>query len=149
MGLDAYGGKLKHKYTYEFENSEGKTIKHSYLGVGHFQWRKHARLQEFMTRLYMKRHNLKHKWIQRDDNDWHPIEFGKYNRIRLKPSDIDELEKAINTDYDEYFCDGGFLWGHQTQEYSVNWYRKQDLEFVEYARDRLNKGKLVYYSCSW
>ena len=149
MGLDQSAGKLKHKYTYEFENSEGKTITHKYVGIGHFQWRKHARLQEFMTRLYMKRHNLKHKWIQRDDNDWYPIEFGKYNRIRLKPSDTDELEKAINTDYDEYFCDGGFLWGHQTQEYSVNWYRKQDLEFVEYARDRLNKGKLVYYSCSW
>ena len=39
MGLDAHGGKLKHKYTYEFENPEGKTIKHSYLGVGHFTWR--------------------------------------------------------------------------------------------------------------
>ena len=50
MGLDASGGKLNHKYEYEFENQEGEKVKHSYIGVGHFEWRKHARLQEFMTR---------------------------------------------------------------------------------------------------
>ena len=118
MGLDQNAGKLKHEYSYEFTNKEGEKSTHKWTNVGPFEWRKHARLQEFMTRLYMKRHNLKHKWIQRGDNGWYPIEFGKYNRIRLKPSDIDELEKAVNTDYSEYFCDGGLLWGHQKQEYS-------------------------------
>ena len=149
MGLDQSGGKLNYKYEYEFEDQYGEKVKHSYTGVGHFEWRKHARLQEFMTRLYMDRNNLKNKWIQRDDDSWYPIEFGKYNRIRLKEEDIDKLEEAIKDNYEEYFCDGGFLWGHQRQETYMHAYREQDLEFIEYARQRLKDNKRVYYSCSW
>jgi len=148
MGLDANGGKLNHLYEVEFENQQGEMIKYKWVGVGHFEWRKHARLQEFMTRLYMKRHRLKNKWIERDDG-WYPIEFGKTNRMRLKEEDINKLEKAIKDNYEEYFCDGGFLWGHQRQEIYMNAYKEQDLEFVEYARQRLNDNKIVYYSCSW
>ena len=69
--------------------------------------------------------------------------------MRLKEEDIDKLEKAIKDNYEEYFCDGGFLWGHQRQETYMNAYREQDLEFIEYARQRLKDNKRVYYSCSW
>ena len=148
MGLDANGGKLNHTYEVEFENQQGEKVKHKWVGVGHFEWRKHARLQEFMTRLYMKRYRIKNKWIERDDG-WYPIEFGKYNRIRLKEEDIDKLEEAIKDDYEEYFCEGGFLWGHQRQETYMNAYREQDLEFIDYAKQRLKDNKRVYYSCSW
>ena len=149
MGLDQNAGKLKHEYKYEFTNKEGEKSTHKWTNVGPFEWRKHARLQEFMTRLYMKRKRIKNKWYDRGNDEWYPIEFGKTNRLRLKPQDIDSLEKAVNNGYMDYFCDGGFFWGHQSQEDSAKYYREQDLKFIEYARDRFESGKAVYYICSW
>ena len=111
MGLDIYAGKLKHQYSYDYTDADGKDRKMEWTNVGPFEWRKHARLQEFMTRLYMKRKRIKNKWYDRGNDEWYPIEFGKTNRIRLKPQDIDLLEKAVNNGYAEYFCDGGFFWG--------------------------------------
>ena len=149
MGLDIYAGKLKHQYSYDYTDADGKDRKMEWTNVGPFEWRKHARLQEFMTRLYMKRKRLKSKWYDRGNDEWYPIEFGKTNRIRLKPQDIDLLEKAVNNGYAEYFCDGGFFWGHQMQEEQAKYYREQDLEFIKYARDRFASGKAVYYLASW
>ena len=50
MGLDQYAGKQNHTYEYEYD---GK--KHFVTGVVPFECRKHSRLQEFMTRLAMKK----------------------------------------------------------------------------------------------
>ena len=149
MGLDMYAGKLKHQYSYDYTDADGKDRKMEWTNVGPFEWRKHARLQEFMTQLYMKRKRLKSKWYDRGNDEWYPIEFGETNRIRLKPQDIDLLEKAVNNGYAEYFCDGGFFWGHQMQEEQAKYYREQDLEFIKYARDRFASGKAVYYLASW
>ena len=149
MGLDIYAGKLKHQYSYDYTYADGKDRKMEWTNVGPFEWRKHARLQEFMTRLYMKRKRIKNKWYDRGNDEWYPIEFGKTNRIRLKPQDIDLLEKAVNNGYAEYLCDGGFFWGHQMQEEQAKYYKEQDLEFIKYARDRFASGKAVYYLASW
>lgn len=149
MGLDIYAGKLKHQYSYDYTDADGKDRKMEWTNVGPFEWRKHARLQEFMTRLYMKRKRIKNKWYDRGNDEWYPIEFGKTNRIRLKPQDIDLLEEAVNNGYREYFCDGGFFWGHQMQEEQAKYYKEQDLEFIKYARDRFASGKAVYYLASW
>lgn len=151
MGLDQYAGTMRTQ-TYEYKTPEGEKKVDEYQMAGPFQWRKHARLQEFMNTLYMERNNLKNKWEEIAKNDesnetyWNPI---SWSEIKLKEKDIDRLEKAIRSNYIEYFCEGGFMWGHEVQEEQRNYYREQDLEFIEFAREALADGETVVYECSW
>ena len=88
-------------------------------------WRKHPNLQGFMEA----------RWC--GDSDFNCAE------LILTLEDIDELEEAVTGgDLPET---GGFFFGGDSSEH----YKEQDLEFVEYARQRLNDNKIVYYSCSW
>jgi hypothetical protein len=149
MGLDQYAGTMRTK-TYEYKTPEGEEKKDEYQMAGPFEWRKHARLQEFMNQLYMKRNNIEHKWesddLQSGEVVWNPV---SWSTLELSWEDIDELEKAVNTQYRNYFCDGGFFWGHEIQEYQADYYKDKDLEFVEFAREALKDGETVIYECSW
>ena len=149
MGLDQYAGTIRTQ-TYEYTTPTGETKVDEYQTAGPFQWRKHARLQEFMNSIYMKRNKLQSKWETEEDSNgqrWsNPI---SWESIELKSEDIDELEKAINSGYSEYFCDGGFFWGHQFQEAAAKDYKEKDLEFVQFAREALADGETVVYECSW
>ena len=69
--------------------------------------------------------------------------------VEFKATGHPELEKAINSGYSEYFCDGGFFWGHQFQEEAAKDYKEKDLEFVQFAREALADGETVVYECSW
>lgn len=149
MGLDQYAGTIRTQ-TYEYTTPTGETKVDEYQTAGPFQWRKHARLQEFMNSIYMKRNKLQSKWETEEDSNgqrWsNPI---SWESIELRTEDIDELEKAINNGYSEYFCDGGFFWGHQFQEEAARDYKEKDLEFVQFAREALADGETVVYECSW
>jgi len=149
MGLDQYAGTIRTK-TYEYTTPEGEKKEDKYQMAGPFEWRKHARLQEFMNQLYMERNKLESKWVEdRLDNEeyvWNPI---SWDRIELSEEDIDKLEKAIRSNYSSYFCDGGFFWGHEIQESQAQYYIDKDLEFVEFAREALADGETVVYECSW
>jgi hypothetical protein len=149
MGLDQYAGTMRTK-TYEYKTPEGDKKVDEYQMAGPFEWRKHARLQEFMNQLYMERYNVEHKWqeVEMDNEDtyWNPV---SWNSLDLSEDDINELEKAINNQYSSYFCDGGCFWGHEIQEYQADYYKEQDLEFVKFARKALADGETVIYECSW
>jgi|SRR6056300_1201725 hypothetical protein len=151
MGLDQYAGTMRTE-TYEYKTPEGEKKVDEYQIAGPFQWRKHARLQEFMNQLYMERNNVKHKWEElamNEDSDeiyWNPV---SWDRLELSEDDINLLEKAINSQYSSYFCDGGCFWGHEIQEYQADYYKEQDLKFVEFARKALENGETVIYECSW
>ena len=149
MGLDQYAGTMRTK-TYEYKTPEGEKKVDEYQMAGPFEWRKHARLQEFMNQLYMERYNVEHKWeevkMDNEDTYWNPV---SWNSLDLSEDDINELEKAINSQYRSYFCDGGCFWGHEIQEYQADYYKKQDLEFVKFARKALADGETVIYECSW
>ena len=149
MGLDQYAGTMREK-VYEYTTLEGDKKEEKYQMAGPFEWRKHARLQEFMNKLYMERNKLESKWEQDKINDeeyvWNPI---SWNSIELSEEDIDRLEKAIKNHYSGYFCDGGFFWGHEIQESQAEYYKEKDLEFVEFAREALADGETVVYECSW
>ena len=149
MGLDQYAGTMRTK-TYEYKTPEGDKKVDEYQMAGPFEWRKHARLQEFMNQLYMKRNNIEHKWESDELGDgetvWNPV---SWSTIELSEKDIDELEKAANNHYSRYFCDGGFFWGHEIQESQAEYYKDKDLEFVEFAREALADGETVIYECSW
>ena len=149
MGLDQYAGTMR-EVSHEYNRPDGEKHIERWQQAGPFEWRKHARLQEFMNTLYMEKNKLESKWEQDKINDgeyvWNPI---SWNQIELLEDDIDKLEEAINNGYSRYFCDGGFFWGHEFQEEAAKDYREKDLEFVEFAREALADGETVVYECSW
>ena len=149
MGLDQYAGTMRTK-TYKYTTPDGENKEDKYQMAGPFEWRKHARLQEFMNNLYMEKNDFTSKWESDEtpngERVWNPI---SWNQIELSSEDIDELEKAIKNQYRDYFCDGGFFWGHEIQEYQADYYKDKDLEFVEFAREALKDGETVIYECSW
>ena len=113
-----------------------------------FYWRKHARLQEFMSREHAKQ-NPKDK---RNNTDLEHLGFNgdsKNPNVNITKELLDRLEKAIKNDYCEYFCSDGFFWGQQYQEESVKGYKDLDKEFLKAARKALKAGREVTYNCSW
>ena len=98
-----------------------------------FQWRKHARLQEFMTQLFGAKGG--------DKDAFNCID------MPLTTADIDNLEEAVKSGFCQYFCKGGFFWGEAYQEAQCSEYRDQDLEFVYAAKKALAEGGEVVYSC--
>jgi len=149
MGLDQYAGTMREE-SYEYKKPNGETFTETWQQAGPFQWRKHARLQEFMNQLHMERNKIKDKWEKDIDSNgqvWiNPV---SWNKIELSKEDIDKLEKAINNHYSGSFCDGGFFWGHEIQESQAEYYKDKDLEFVEFAKEALEDGETVIYECSW
>lgn len=149
MGLDQYAGTMCTK-TYEYETPKGEKKVDEYQMAGPFEWRKHARLQEFMNKLYMEKNKVDNKWEEdRDENGQVWINPISWNSIELTEEDIDRLENAIKNHYSGYFCDGGFFWGHEIQESQAEYYKDKDLEFVEFAKKALADGETVIYECSW
>lgn len=144
MGLDQYGGTIETKvFDYDDSNEE-------YQIASPFEWRKHARLQEFMNRLYMEKNSVEHKWESSiDDNGKKWINPISWDQMELTKKDVDKLDEAIQNGYRDYFCDGGFFWGHGFQEEAAADYKEQDKEFVAYAKKALKDKKKVFYECSW
>ena len=156
MGLDQSAGKQGYKHKIEFKNGEN----FSYVGLGPFEWRKHARLQEFMTRLAMKKKGKEPTDINKlpdgiketkkawyfVDGYWYPWDCGEFELIF---EDIAKLKKAVENGYKDYYCEMGYLWGQKLQEEQIELYKKRDLEFVDYALNRIENGEKVYYRCSF
>ena len=69
--------------------------------------------------------------------------------LPLNEEQLLELQEAINNKYYDHFCDGGFFYGHQFQEESVEEYREQDNKFVDQALAHIKAGGDVIYLCSW
>ena len=112
MGLDQYAGIRTH------------TTK--------FEWRKHAKLQEFMENIWYKK-------------------FGNTEEINCKDVTlteeiINELEQCIKTNTMPQ-SPGGFFYGEQFQNQSEEGYKEQDLKFCEWALKQIKDGKQVYYTC--
>ena len=107
-----------------------------------FYWRKHARLQKFMSKEYEKQNpNNKDK--------------GSYNLgfnggpVIINKEVLDRLEEAIKDNYYRFFAHDGFFWGQQFQEETVKEYEEQDKQYLKAARNALKKGEKVTYECSW
>ena len=113
-----------------------------------FYWRKHARLQEFMSREHAKQNpkekkngsNLEHLGFNSDS---------KNPNVNITKELLDRLEEAIKSNYCKYFASDGFFWGQQYQEESAKEYKDQDMQFLKAARKALETGKVIKYNCSW
>ncbi len=140
MGLDQYAGFAN---VADLETKDNKVVPvinnddedNPYVTV--YDWRKHARLQEFMEKL----------WERKNTQAGHCPEFN-CRKMDLQREDILELQKLVEND-DLPFCGGGFFWGHQFQEESMSEYKEQDLKFCEDALKWLAEGKEVWYECWW
>ena len=110
-----------------------------------FYWRKHARLQKFMSKEHTKQYP---KFKSKSDLD-HLGFNGGDGDVVITDKLLDRLEEAIKNDYRKYFASDGFFWGQQFQEESAKGYKEQDMQFLKAARKALKKGRTIVYNCSW
>ena len=112
--------------------------------AGRFEWRKHARLQEFMNQMWHKQNPN-----SKSDNSMN-LGFNAGDKPILIDSDVvKELEDAIKYDYSQYFYADGFFWGQQFQEESAKEYKELDEQFINWCRNQLLIGNQPEYYCSW
>ena len=137
MGLDQYAHLRGVEYDFDkYRNDESCTDNNQ------FYWRKHARLQQFMSAMYAKQ-NPK----ESNDNDM-GLGFNG-GPVVINEEVVKHLEEAINNGYYDYFATDGFFWGQQFQEESVREYKEQDIEFLQWCEDQLSNGNIPEYYCSW
>jgi len=129
MGLDQYAG---------FRSEDG-TVKEK------FYWRKHARLQKFMSKEFDKQNPD----VKRDNELRHLGFNGGEGGVKITKDLIARLKKAIQDKYYDCFAHDGFFWGQQFQEEQRDEYEEQDKKFVEWAESQLEAGKDIGYDCSW
>ena len=131
MGLDQYAG---------FRNEEGEVKEE-------FYWRKHARLQQFMSNEF----NLQNKTDKHNTvNDLQHLGFnGGQGGVKITNDLIARLEDAVKNDYYDNFASDGFFWGQQFQEEQVKEYKEQDKKFVAWCKDQLKEKQNIGYDCSW
>jgi len=120
---------------------------YSSSGQKEYDWRKHARLQQFMAQKWREQNGGK----ESDDS-------GALGHLGFNAGDeplilnrelLDEWEKQIQEGYYSSFASDGFFWGQQFQEESVKEYKKQDQEACDWARTQLDAGHQIRYTCSW
>ena len=143
MGLDQYGmirnGHIDWKKVY--------SDKYDPMSDG-FVWRKHARLQQFMSKEYAKQN-------PKEDTNAHSGNIdglgfnGEDNKVTITKDILKRLDEAISEKYYHHFAPDGFFWGQQYQEEQAKAYKKQDKQFIKFCEDALKKGQVVEYSCSW
>lgn len=136
MGLDQFAYK-RNKNEEPKKDEDGREIYPDFI----FDWRKHARLQVFMARLF------KDKFPKSHEGSYGLGFNGEELELDLK--DIEALEDEIKNDYYGCFASDGFFWGQQFQEDQVKHYKAQDIEFVEWSKEELHKNNKVIYNCSW
>lgn len=100
-----------------------------------FYWRKHAKLQEFMERLFVQKTGK-----EAGELNCEPLELSADDIAKLK-ADIEGGTMPKSP--------GGFFYGHQFQDESAEKYREQDLKFCAWASEQIAAGHTVAYSCWW
>jgi hypothetical protein len=132
MGLDQYAG---------IRNEQGEIPNED------FYWRKHARLQVFMSREFeQQKKDDKHNTVE----DLQHLGFnGGQGGVTITKETIERLKEAVQNGYYDYFAHDGFFWGQQFQEEQVKEYSEQDKKFVSWAEKQLQEGKEIGYDCSW
>tara|TARA_R100001079_G_scaffold13064_2_gene6328 strand:+ start:125 stop:490 length:366 start_codon:yes stop_codon:yes gene_type:complete len=115
--------------------------------AGRHTWRKHARLQQFMSVMHREQNpNIK----EYDSSGIPSLGFnGGDVPVKMTKEVVEKLEKAINDGYYDYFATDGFFWGQQFQEEAAKEYKEQDLEFLADCKKALENNDPITYECSW
>lgn len=110
-----------------------------------FYWRKHARLQKFMSVKY----DEQNPDVNTDDQSGLPGLGFNGGPVVIDKKIVSDLEEAINNGYFDYFTEDGFFWGQQFQEEAAEEYKEQDQRFVKWCKEMIDEGKIPEYHCSW
>ena len=148
MGLDQYAHLRNRKIDwakyYDGDEEEQKDV---------FVWRKHARLQTFMNKMFQKQ-NAEQLLKKRKDKDFNPFDMDHlgmngYDEVYITEDVVKELEEEVKSNFFNSFTPDGFFWGQQFQEQSVKQYKAQDLKFLKFCKQAIKDKKTVVYTCSW
>ena len=142
MGLDMYayvgrkGQNAEYWENYEFDKDSSTVEKPRELAY----WRKHPNLHGWMESLWKRKMHDANQEMP-DDGEW----GSSFNGIELELTweDLDELEAAVV--HKKLPGTTGFFFGDDSDDY----YKEQDLEFIQKARAELFCGLQVFYNSSW
>jgi hypothetical protein len=130
MGLDMYayaaqkGQHEKFWEDYDFATESSSVPKPRELAY----WRKHPNLHGWMHRLWIEKGNA-----------------GDFNgdELELTLEDLDQLEQDVERG--RLPSTQGFFFGNDSDQF----YKAQDLQFIQQARDAIRAGERVCYNSSW
>jgi hypothetical protein len=136
MGLDQFAYKVvasekNYDFGYEPITQDGDE---AYTVIS--QWRKHPNLQGWAEALWVRKllNNPIHELAGRNFN---------CQPVRLTLEDIDDLERHVNNG--RLPATVGFFFGESSDDY----YKEQDLKFIENARQAIADGYEIYYDSWW
>jgi len=155
MGLDQYAHlrnrKIDWKKYYSDDEKESQTEQRDV-----FIWRKHARLQTFMNKMFQLQNKemLLKKAKENLSKEFNPFDMEHLgmngdDKVYITDDVVKELSKEIKSSYYNSFTPDGFFWGQQFQEESVKEYKSQDLKFLKFCEQAIKDKKTVVYTCSW
>lgn len=124
MGLDQYARTI---------DKDGNTVEIAY-------WRKHPNLQGWMENLWESKGKP-----GLDDANMGGNGMSDFNSIpiTLNKDDLDDLEDAVRGSGMPSTV--GFFFGSDSDDH----YKRQDLDFIEQARDAIDNGFTVVYDSWW
>lgn len=129
MGLDQYAFAVNPNYVKESEEDRGGSEEIAY-------WRKHNRLQGFMSKLAIK------KGLVKSDAEFNCVD------LELTEEDLGELEQAIISF--KLPETNGFFFGSDSYGNDKNGHlHDQDMAFLANAGEALKQGFKVVYNCWW
>lgn len=126
MGLDMYAFK---------RNKTGDTTEIAY-------WRKHPNLHGWFEQLWQ---DLDKPNVNEDNSHLEDTFGTQFNGVEvfLTEKILDGLEEDVNAG--TLPQTSGFFFGNDADEY----YKENDLEFIEMARQAIKDGYEVFYTSSW
>jgi len=96
---------------------------------------------------YWRKHNRLHGWMENLYREKGGLEQFNCESVELTEEDVNRLESAINNNgLPETH---GFFFGNDSYEEYEEWYKEDDLKFVEAARQVLADGGRVFYDSWW
>ena len=125
MGLDQYAHKVKRKYAPTTKTETVRTTEICY-------WRKHNALQGWMEELWCQKTGGKAEDLNCQD-------------LPLTSEDLDKLEEVITKN--KLPSTQGFFYGFDTSQDGRR--KAYDLDFVSKAREAIEEGYEITYSCWW
>lgn len=126
MGLDQHAFRVK-KNTLKTPTDNGDRINDDAEEIAY--WRKHPNLQGWMEDLYFRKGGKESSFNCVD--------------VQLTWEDLEELEKDINEQ--QLPETKGFFFGDNSDDY----YKKEDLQFIEKALEDIKDGYEIYYTSWW